>query len=227
MKLRHFRPKHQKNSLFLKVLIAVGAFMAVSLILAGSIIITKAISVSETEFKAEKVEQKEIEPEQQKRKVIVKNTQKRNNSVVKRIKIEPQQQINTPQVQISLPSGMGGEGTDSVGLSDFTGLTNLSNFKIDLPEMDIFGAKAKSDRVFIVLEASPFMMNEDMGAFESYNIVKDEIKKLVKMLPSTCVFNVMATDHYFSEARNMCFPTLVPATAANKETFDRWISAIN
>ncbi|MBO7522114.1 MAG: hypothetical protein J6T16_07740, partial [Opitutales bacterium] len=46
-------------------------------------------------------------------------------------------------------------------------------------------------------------------------------------LPSTCVFNVMATDHYFSEARNMCFPTLVPATAANKETFDRWISAIN
>ncbi|MBR4597457.1 MAG: hypothetical protein IKO42_03550, partial [Opitutales bacterium] len=165
--------------------------------------------------------------ENQKRKVIVKNTQKRNKSVVKRINIVQPQQINTPQVEISLPTGTGGEGTDGIGLSDFSGMTNLANLKIDLPEMDIFGAKAKSDRVFIVLEASPFMMNEDMGAFESYNIVKDEIKKLVKMLPSACVFNVMATDHWFSEARNMCFPTLVPATNANKDTFDRWISAIN
>lgn len=227
MRLRHFNPHHQKNSLFLKVLIAVGAIMAVSLILAGGIMVTKAILPSETEFEGAKTVQKEIEPQKQKRKVITKNVQKRSSSLVRRINVVQPQQINTPQVTISLPTGMGGEGTDGIGLSDFSGLTNLANLKIDLPEMDIFGAKAKSDRVFIVLEASPFMMNDDMGAFESYNIVKDEIKKLVKMLPPACVFNVMATDHYFSEARNMCFPTLVPATNANKETFDRWISAIN
>ena len=227
MRLRHFNPHHQKNSLFFKVLVAVGAVMAISLILAGGIMVTKAILPSETEFEGAKTVQKEIEPQKQKRKVITKNVQKRSSSLVKRINVVQPQQINTPQVTISLPTGMGGEGTDGIGLSDFSGLTNLANLKIDLPEMDIFGAKAKSDRVFIVLEASPFMMSEDMGAFESYNIVKDEIKKLVKMLPPACVFNVMATDHWFSEARNMCFPTLVPATAANKETFDRWITAIN
>ena len=227
MRLRHFNPHHQKNSLFFKVLVAVGAVMAISLILAGGIMVTKAILPSETEFEGAKTVQKEIEPQKQKRKVITKNVQKRSSSLVKRINVVQPQQINTPQVTISLPTGMGGEGTDGIGLSDFSGLTNLANLKIDLPEMDIFGAKAKSDRVFIVLEASPFMMNEDMGALESYNIVKDEIKKLVKMLPPACVFNVMATDHWFSEARNMCFPTLVPATAANKETFDRWISAVN
>ena len=190
--------------------------------------VTQAILPSETEFEAAPpAQQNQVEPEKQKRKVITKNVQKRSASLVKRINVVQPQQINTPQVEISLPSGMGGDGTDGIGISDFSGMTNLSAMKIDLPEMDIFGTKAKSDRVFIAFDASPYMMNEDMGALESYNIVRDEIKKLIKMLPAACVFNVMAFDVWFKEARDMCFTNLVPATAANKATFDRWISQIN
>ena len=228
MKIRHFKPKHQKNSLFLKVMIAVGALMTAALILAGGIMVTQAILPNETEFEAAPpAQQNQVEPEKQKRKVITKNVQKRSSSLVRRINIVQPQQINTPQVDISLPSGMGGEGTDGMGISDFSGMTNLSAMKIDLPEMDIFGAKAKSDRVFIAFDASPYMMNDDMGGLESYNIVREEIKKLIKMLPAACVFNVMAFDVYFKEARDVCFRNLVPATAANKATFDRWISVIN
>ena len=41
MKIRHFKPKHQKNSLFLKVMIAVGALMTAALILAGGIMVRR------------------------------------------------------------------------------------------------------------------------------------------------------------------------------------------
>ena len=228
MKIRHFKPKHQKNSLFLKVMIAVGALMTAALILAGGIMVTQAILPSETEFEAAPpAQQNQVEPEKQKRKVITKNVQKRSSSLVKRINVVQPQHINTPQVEITLPSGMGGEGTDGMGISDFSGMTNLSAMKIDLPEMDIFGAKAKSDRIFIAFDASPYMMSEDMGALESYNIVREEIKKLIKMLPAACVFNVMAFDVWFKDARDMCFQNLVPATASNKATFERWIGEIN
>ena len=228
MRIRRFKPKQQKNSLFLKVMIAVGAIMTAALILAGGIMVTQAILPSETEFEAAPpAQQNQVEPEKQKRKVITKNVQKRSASLVKRINVVQPQQINTPQVEISLPSGMGGDGTDGIGISDFSGMTNLSAMKIDLPEMDIFGTKAKSDRVFIAFDASPYMMSDDMGGLESYNIVRDEIKKLIKMLPAACVFNVMAFDVYHKEARDVCFRNLVPATASNKATFDRWISVIN
>ncbi len=229
MKIRRFKPKHKRNSLIWKVMVAVGAIMAASLILAGSIMITQSILPQETEFEAPPpVQQKELEPEKQKRKVITKNVQKRSQSLVKRINVVQPQQINTPQVEITLPTGMGGDGTGGgIGLNDFTGMTNLGEMKIELPDMEIFGTKAKSDRVFIAFDASPYMMSEDMGALESYNIVRDEIKKLIKMLPSTCVFNVMAFDVWFKDARDMCFKNLVPASNANKATFDRWISVIN
>ena len=228
MKIRHFKPKHQKNSLFLKVMIAVGALMTAALILAGGIMVTQAILPSETEFEAAPpAQQNQVEPEKQKRKVITKNVQKRSSSLVKRINVVQPQHINTPQVEITLPSGMGGEGTDGMGISDFSGMTNLSAMKIDLPEMDIFGAKAKSDRIFIAFETSEKTMTDDMGGLEAFNIVRDEIKKLVSMLPATCVFNVMAFDLHVKEVRDMCNPNLVPATAVNKDRFVKWIDAIN
>ncbi len=228
MKIRHFKPKHKRNSLIWQVMIVVGGIMAASLILAGSIMITQAILPQETEFEAPPpVQQNQLEPEKQKRKVITKNVQKRNQSLVKRINVVQPQQISTPQIEISLPTGTGGEGTDGIGITDFSGLSNLANLKIEMPDMDIFGTKAKSDRVFIAFEASPVMMSDNMGGLESYNIVREEIKKLIKSLPATCVFNVMAFDNHFKEARDACFKGLVPATAANKQIFEKWINEIN
>ncbi|MBO7522113.1 MAG: hypothetical protein J6T16_07735 [Opitutales bacterium] len=234
MKLRRFKPGHQKNSLFFKTLIAVGAFMAASLILAGSIIITKAISVSETEFKAEKVEQKEVEPEKQKRKVIVKNTQKRNKSLVKRIKIEQQQHVNTPPVQISLPSGMGGEGTDGFANVDVSDMSNLGKIKIELPEFDLFGIKGSSDRVLICFDVCSKTMTDEMGALPAFNVVKNEISTLVRGLPSTCLFNVMCFDMergQHGDGTINCVEifrqNLVPANSANKSGFEAWMKGIN
>ncbi len=242
MKIRHFNPKHQKNSLFLKVLIAVGALMTAALILAGGIMVTQAILPSETEFESVPPQQNTVEPEKQKRKVITKNVQKRNSSLVKRINIVQPQQINTPQVEISLPSGMGGDGTDGFSSIDMSGMANLGKVKIDLPEFDIFGVKGSSDRVLICFDVCEKTMKDEMGALPAFNVVKNEIATLVRGLPATCLFNVMAFDMNRGqkhgnlgngiEGGNVnCIEVyrqnLVPANSSNKSAFESWIKKFN
>ena len=242
MKLRHFNPHHQKNSLFFKVMVAVGAFMVVSLILAGGIMVTKAILPSEAEFEAPKQVQKDLEPQKQKRKVITKNVQKRNTSLVKRINIVQPKQINTPQVTISLPSGMGGEGTEGFSNVNMAGMSNLGKIKIDIPEFDLFGIKGASDRVLICFDVTSKTMTGEMGALPACNVVKNEIATLVRGLPSTCLFNVMAFDMERgqkagplgngTEGGNInCIEifrqNLVLANSANKSSFEAWIKGIN
>ncbi|MBO5782493.1 MAG: hypothetical protein J6R08_08590 [Opitutales bacterium] len=242
MRIRRFKPKQQKNSLFLKVMIVVGAIMTAALILAGGIMVTQAILPKETEFEAVPPPQNQVEPEKQKRKVITKNVQKRNSSLVKRINVVQPQQINTPQVEISLPSGMGGEGTEGFSSIDMSGMANLGKVKIDLPEFDIFGVKGSSDRVLICFDVCSKTMTEEMGALPAFNVVKNEIATLVRGLPATCLFNVMCFDMERGqkhgnlgngiEGGNVnCIEVyrqnLVPANASNKSSFESWIKGIN
>ena len=121
-------------------MIAVGFLMGALLVLAGGIMVTNAVLPQETEFEAvPPSQQNSIEPKKQKIKVITKNVQKRNSSLVKRINILKPQQINTPQVEITLPSGLGGEGTDGFASFKMDGAATLNKLKIELPELDLFG----------------------------------------------------------------------------------------
>lgn len=224
MKLRRFTPKHQKNSLFFKVMIAVGFLMGALLVLAGGIMVTNAVLPQETEFEAvPPSQQNSIEPKKQKIKVITKNVQKRSVSLVKRINVLKPQQINTPQVEITLPSGLGGEGSDGFASFKMDGAATLNKLKIELPEHDLFGLKTSSDRVLICFDAARRTMSDDMGGLEAYNIVKAEILRLVKNLPSTVLFNVIVFDH----SRSYFRPGLVMANSANKQSFEAWLSPIN
>lgn len=204
--------------------------------------VTQAILPSETEFESVPPQQNTVEPEKQKRKVITKNVQKRNSSLVKRINIVQPQQINTPQVEISLPSGMGGDGTDGFSSIDMSGMANLGKVKIDLPEFDIFGVKGSSDRVLICFDVCEKTMKDEMGALPAFNVVKNEIATLVRGLPATCLFNVMAFDMNRGqkhgnlgngiEGGNVnCIEVyrqnLVPANSSNKSAFESWIKKFN
>ncbi len=227
MKIYHFKPKRQKNSLFIKVLIAVGIVQAALLLLLGGIMVTQTIFPKEQVFEGAPPPPPNTEPQKQRKKVMVKNVQKRSNQVVKRINIPPIQKMATPEVTISLPSGLGGEDSGGMGAVNISGMSNLEKLKIEVPTMSIFDTKASSDRVFIAFEATPHTMRDDMGGLEAYNVVKDEIKKLVSMLPSTSLMNVMAFDTNNQTTMDFCFPSLVVASPENKERFARWIDTIN
>lgn len=52
MKIHYFKPKRQKNSLFIKVLIAVGIVQTALLLLLGGIMVTQTIFPKEQVFDA-------------------------------------------------------------------------------------------------------------------------------------------------------------------------------
>jgi hypothetical protein len=70
-------------------------------------------------------------------------------------------------------------------------------------------------------------MRDDMGGFDAFNVIKDEIKSLVKSLPATMVFNVMAFDAHHKTLYHTCFPSLVQASESNKQTLLKWMDSIN
>ena len=225
MRIHRFRPTHRKNSLFLKVLIIVGIVQAALLMALAGVLVTQSIIPQEQKFESAPKPVQTQEPEQQKRRVITKNLQKRSNQMPRRINVARVQNVRTPEVNISLPSGMGG--ADVGGMFSTEGLSNLQKISIDLPTLDLFNTKATSDRVFIIFECSEETMRDDMGGLDAYLIVKGEIKKLVNSLPSACLFNIAVFDTHSKQVINMCYSSLVPASAANKEKFAKWMDNIN
>ena len=145
MRIHRFRPTHRKNSLFLKVLIIVGIVRAALLVGLAGVLVTQAIIPQEQTFESAPKPVQTQEPEQVKRRVITKNLQKRSNQMPRRINVAKVQNIQTPEVTISLPSGMGG---DVGGGFDVTNIGSLSldKIQIDLPTMDLFGLKAKAEK---------------------------------------------------------------------------------
>ena len=227
MKIYRFKPRHQKNALFIKVLLVVGAIQVAAMLLLGGIMITQALIPQEAEFEAPPPPQENKEPEKKQRQVVLQKNLKRSATQVKRINVPNVNQVNPPELSISLPSGMGGDGSSGIGDISLAG-ANLQGVKIDLPTMEIFGTKASSDRVFIAFEVSEEVMKDDMGGLDAFNVVKDEIKALVNSLPGTIVFNVMAFDtHAKFNLQVACFQSLVPANPVNKENFSKWIDTIN
>ena len=220
MVLHKFKPKRRKNTLFLKVLIFVGIVQVALLVMLGGVMITRAVLPVETSFESAPKPQEIKEPEKTKN-VIVKRNMKRSTGAVRRINVvAPKMNTITP-MNISLPSGAGGDGGGGFFVSNMD--LGSSKIKIDLPTFSLFDMKASSDKVLIVFDAARNTMSDDMGGLDAYNVIKNEITSLVRNLPSTVLFNAIVFDGSRSAFRR----NLVPATAANKKAFINWIKPIN
>ena len=231
MRIHRFRPTHRKNSLFLKVLIIVGIVQAALLVGLAGVLVTQSIIPQEQTFESAPKPVQTQEPEQVKRRVITKNLQKRSNQMPRRINVAKVQNIQTPEVTISLPSGMGG---DVGGGFDVTNIGSLSldKIQIDLPTMDLFGLKAKAEKVLIAFDVGSRSMTDDMGGLDAFNVVRNEISTLVRGLPSTALFNMMCFDNerWYEDlpcAINLFRSSLVPANDTNKRAFTTWLNQFN
>ena len=105
--------------------------------------------------------------------------------------------------------GLGGRGFMSLS---FLGITSQNVSKI----------------VFVV-EAGAYTMDVRKGGFEAFNIMREEIMKLVGALPPSAQFNVVLFDGSKTDnsAYNLFSRTLTPATVANKDDFFAWMKPIN
>ncbi len=231
MKLYRFKAKKGKGGLLGKTTVIVGAIMVGLFMAFGSVIVTQQIFMQETEFDSAPVPQEKIDNSQQKVNIL-KKTVAKPTGAVKRIVVKAPAQVASSEVQISIPKAFGdGFGTGvEMGTFDPTQLA-ASKMELNLPEVKLFDVAGKSDRILIVFDVCERTMTDEMGGLDAYNVVKDEIVRLVNGLPATILFNVMAVDNYGFHDRNkvakLFRSSLVSANASNKAALASWMKPIN
>jgi hypothetical protein len=135
----------------------------------------------------------------------------------KRIVVEPR--LNqAPEIRLPEISGVkGGIGSAGDGMGTGSGLG------FSIPEIKMFGIKAKGEKVFIILDASPHMMVDGIGGIPAYTIIKSELVRILNELNPSVLFNIVV----YGGGDHMLFPGLVPATEANVGKVEAWLEPLN
>jgi hypothetical protein len=103
------------------------------------------------------------------------------------------------------------------------GLGGGGSLGFAMPEMNLFGIKSRGEKVFIILDASAFMMTDEMGGIPAYTIIKSELVRILEGLNSTILFNIAV----YGGGEYTLFPDLVSATPDNVAKVDAWLKPLN
>lgn len=119
-------------------------------------------------------------------------------------------------------SGVGGAGT---GAGYNTGLGTTGGLGSGFMSMSFLGVtNQRSSKVVFVVDISGSLMDIRKGGFRAFEILRQEISRLVSTLPATNEFNVVFFD---GENVRLFSRELRPATVTNKTEFFEWIKPIN
>lgn len=221
MKLHHFRPKKEKRGLLYQVFVVV-AIIQISLLIALSGYIVSQSIIEEQKFEAPPTIEK-VENAQKEHRVRVERQQKKSRKMTKRIQIANPQNINAPQINVTVPAATSFGG----GISTISEKGMTEGMKIAVTTVDIGGIKSKTEKVLICLDAGPYLMTDERGGLDTYRVIREDIKRLVNNLPSTVLFNLMAFDISHGATMNFFQSNLVAATQFNKKIACDWIEPIN
>ncbi len=221
MKLHHFNPKKQKRGLLYQVFVVVALIQISLLIALGGYIVSHNI-IEEQKFEAPPTVEK-VEHAQKEHRVRVERQQKKSRKMTKRISIANPQNINAPEINITVPAAISIGG----GISTISEKGMSEGMKIALPTVDIGGIKSKTEKVMICIDAGPYLMTDERGGLDTYKVIREDIKGLINKLPSTVLFNLLAFDISSGIRIDLFQRNLVAATAFNKKIACNWIDPIN
>jgi len=211
---KRFFINHSKSSA-LVVSLALHALLGVA---ALSFVTVTVITKGEQKFEAKRVVRPKIPTKRLQVPVKIKKQRKpklRQRIVVKQKAIRNMPEIKMPEIT-GVKAGlgaMGGAGLEGAGGIGFT-----------MPEIKLFGVKGKGEKIFLILDASPEMMYDEMGGIPAYAIIKGELLRLIDELPPTTLFNVAV----FSRGNTLFLsPTLIPASNANAKKAKEWLNPLN
>ncbi len=227
MKIHKFNPIKKKDTLLAKLFIAVAGVFAGLLLIFGGMVISEIVLQPETAFEAppppEKVEKKRQIP------IQTQKQQQPTNKLIKRIQLPQTKATNVSTANIALPSSDIGGGTSLVGGLAPKGLGDL---KITMTPINLLGMGGNTEKVVIVIDASRHMMTEEKGALYTYNVIKNDIKRLIGTLPPTVLFNVIAFNVPPPPADGIAINAfnpsgLISASEDNKAKLISWLDPIN
>lgn len=139
-----------------------------------------------------------------------------------------------PSVGASSLSGMGfGKGIGGVGggTGYNTGVGNGNGIGSGFMTMSFLGTTSqRASKIVFVIDIGTGLMDIRKGGFEAFQIIREEISKLISRLPPSAEFGVVLFEGGTSgvDASITEFETtLLPSTVANKERLFAWVKPIN
>lgn len=222
MKIYHFRPKKDKNSLLYQVFLIVSAIMIVSLLTFGGMIVARSIIDPPKDITAPPTDVRPP-PEQQQKRLDIERQTRKTTKMNKTITIVNDNRMQTPDIVVTPPSNLGG----GLGISTISPMEVSGGMNLRPTTVNVFGIPSVAEKVLICLDAGPYLMSDAKGGLDTYNVIREEIKNLVNKLPSTTLFNLMAFNTELGVTTSFFQKTLTAATPFQKRMAADWINPIN
>ena len=194
------------------------ALHAILAVVALSFVAVTVITKADQNFESKQVVRPRMPPKKLQVPVKIKKKQRKPKL---RQRIVVKHQINRTMPDIKMPeiSGIkGGMGTAGTGLGDASGIG------FNMPEINVFGVRSKGEKVFIALDTDAYIMRDEVGGKRAYEIIKQELVKVVEGLGPSTLFNLAVFDHSRAITR---FPKMVPATRENALKVEKWLDPLN
>ncbi|MDF7800130.1 hypothetical protein P4C99_11695 [Pontiellaceae bacterium B1224] len=215
MKKRFFA-NHAKSS---AALVSLGIH-AVLIVVALSFVAVTVINKEDAKFEAKPVSR----PKMNLRKLQVPvNIKKKVQKPKLRKRIVVQPKLNKTMPDIKMPEITGVKG--GLGNAAGDGLGGAGALGFSMPEIELFGIKGKGEKIFIILDSTPWIMYDELGGIPAYTLIKQELVKILGNLNSTVVFNVAVYGH--QTGSYTLFPGMVPATSDNVAKVEEWLQPLN
>jgi len=91
-------------------------------------------------------------------------------------------------------------------------------------KIHVFDIDALGEKLLFLIDVEPQLMIDSRGGMLTYNVIKQEVIKLVQGLPSGILFNAIL---FHDEGMHAWKPSLQSATAGNKQDFTEWLTPVN
>lgn len=207
------------------IIISLVLHIAVLLVL-GGLTVYSALLPERAELEAPP-EPPQQEPQRLEQQVRMQQQQQRSTRPRQQISVANPSQLNLPSMDIDMPAfdlrvavGTGtGAGAGGMGRDFGRGGIDFSRSAVNF-----FGIQSQGERIIFIVDASDHMLVDEKGGIPAYEIIKQEITRMVNELSPGTLFNVL-----FYRGRNvMAFSDrMLPATREHKERFATWIQPIN
>ncbi|RKX44332.1 MAG: hypothetical protein DRP64_06750, partial [Verrucomicrobia bacterium] len=200
---KRFFTNHSKSSAMVVSL----ALHAILLVVALSFVAVTVVTKGEKKFESQQVNRPRMPPKKLQVPVKIKK-QKRRPKLRQRIVVKPAVNRNMPDIKMPEISGIKG----GLGATGGAGLGDAGGVGFSMPEIEVFGVRSKGEKVFIALDSDARMMRDEVGGMRAYNIIKEELARIIEGLNPTTLFNLVVYEHHSAVA---LFPRMVPATREN------------
>lgn len=211
---KKFFAKHAKSSAALVSLGIHGILLVVALSFVAVTVITK----DGQSFEAKPVNRPKVQLK--KLQVPVKIQKPKPKPKLRKRVVVKNVQHKTPEFKMPEITGIKG-GVGSVGAGGFG---DGSSIGFSMPEIDFFGAKAKGEKVAVVVHFGPATIGITPLERMTGYIIRKRVEDLVNGLPEYTLFNVAC---YWKSDTWAMHPKLLQATPANKQMVADWMAPVN